>query len=168
MLDVHRYHVKEITIYLLLSVFVLCGCFDQTVVPDKGDFTFKVPKGYIISDITDSNCSIYDAEKSKMVGGIEITKLKLNDLKDENSSNIFRYLRQRFYGSKRMEQVTSLWGDKHPIVDIHLCVQDDENSRHEYYHIFFEKDSGVYHLWLDGGLVDQISETEFIGITGVD
>ena len=91
------------------------------------------------------------------------------DLKqDENSSNIFRYLRQRFYGSKRMEQVTSLWGDKHPIVDIHLCVQDDENSRHEYYHIFFEKDSGVYHLWLDGGLVDQISETEFIGITGVD
>ena len=122
MLDVHRYHVKEMTIFLLLSVFVLCGCFDQTVVPDKGDFTFKVPKGYIISDITDSNCSIYEAEKSKMVGGIEITKLKLKDLKDENSSNIFRYLRQRFYGNKRMEQVTSLWGDKHPIVDIHLCV----------------------------------------------
>ena len=76
MLDVHRYHVKEMTIFLLLSVFVLCGCFDQTVVPDKGDFTFKVPKGYIISDITDSNCSIYEAEKSKMVGGIEITETK--------------------------------------------------------------------------------------------
>ncbi len=127
-----------------------------------------MPAGYMVSDITDSNCSICETEGNKIVGGIEITNLKLKDLKDENSSKIFQYLRQRFYGSKRMEQVTSLWGDKHPIVDIHLCIQDAENFRHEYYHIFFEKDLGVYHLWLDGALASQDIEAKFIGITEVD
>ena len=98
MLDVHRYHVKEIPIYLLLSVFVLCGCFDQTAVPDKGDFTFKVPKGYIISDITDSNCSIYDAEKSpSSVSFHEIFFLVCT----ERFSLILRYSDRIFYSKSR-------------------------------------------------------------------
>ena len=71
---------KRVIAAAVLAV-ILCGCAGRTVEPEKGDFSFDLPDGYAVSNVTDKNCSIVRQEDSTVVGGIEVTGLKRGDLK---------------------------------------------------------------------------------------
>ncbi len=159
----------KLALFMLLFAFLIGGYYFGSMPPEKGDFTFNLPDGYRIAGITDKSCSILREADNRTVGGIEITELRVRDLKDNETRKISAYLRSEFHQTRNMEGFTSLWGNKHPLVNTHMTVyKDGTKEGHDYYHTFFERNSCVYHLWLDGALIAPEDESMFIAITGVD
>lgn len=154
---------KYIVIGFLLAV-ILTGCADETVVPEKGDFSFELPEGYSISDVADKNCSIVRDEDNAVVGEIELTELKYKDLKDDDAKNIMMYLQNDFHMTNDVEYIAFHWGNEHPIV----CVSLKKYGEDDFSHTFFEKASGIYHMWFDMKVMDPEAESQFMTITGVD
>ncbi len=162
---------KMITLVLsaLLLSAIISGCGSK--MPEKGDFSFDLPEGFSVSDVTDQNCSIVHDEDGTAVGGIELTQLKRRDLKDSDTINAMKYVQHEFHKTNDIEFFASNWGDKHPIITINLTkYEDDSEEKHDFSHIFFEneKDSGVYHMWFDLAVIDSDIADNFISLTGVD
>lgn len=160
--------MKKITAIFLLFVLMLTGCGDKTVIPEVGDFSFDLPEGYSIVNITDKSCSITRDEDNTVAGGIEVTTLTLKDVNGSKSDNIMLYLQNDFHDTNNVEYITSHWGKKHKIVSVNLKKYTDEGQEEMYTHFFFEKDMGVYHIWLYQDVVDADVQKEFRVITGVD
>lgn len=155
-----------------LIIFIFCllfttGCSNQQV-PDIGDFSFIPPDGYALTDITDLSCSVIREADSQAIGGMELTELSKKDLNGKNTQNIVNYLMADFHQTNDVEYLTSHWGKHHKIVIVHLDKPGESGREEHFSHIFFEKDSGVYHLWLDLNIVDYDTETQFKAMTGVD
>ena len=148
---------------------ILCGCAGRTVEPEKGDFSFDLPDGYAVSNVTDKNCSIVRQEDSTVVGGIEVTGLKRGDLKNSGSNHIMLYLQNDFHKTNDIEYIAFHWGEKNPIVCVNLTRhEEDTEEKHGFSHTFFEKDSCVYHMWFDGNLMDLELESQFLPTTAMD
>ena len=159
---------KRVIAAAVLAV-ILCGCAGRTVEPEKGDFSFDLPDGYAVSNVTDKNCSIVRQEDSTVVGGIEVTGLKRGDLKNSGSNHIMLYLQNDFHKTNDIEFIASHWGEKKPIVCVNLTRhEEDTEEKHGFSHTFFEKDSCVYHMWFDGNVMDLELESQFLPMTGVD
>ena len=155
---------------LILFVFCLLlmtGCSTQQI-PDTGDFSFTLPDGYSLTDITEQSCSIICEEDSQTIGGMELTALSQKDLNGKNTDNMISYLLDDFHQTNDVEYLTSHWGKHHKIVIVHLDKPGGNSQEEHFSHIFFEKDSGVYHLWLDLNIVDYDTESQFKTMTGVD
>lgn len=162
---------KMITLVLsaLLLSAVISGCGSK--MPEKGDFSFDLPEGFSVSNVTDQNCSIVRDEDGVAVGGFELTQLKRRDLKDSNTTNVMKYVQHEFHKTNDIEFFAANWGHKHPIITINLTKHEDNSvEKHDFNHIFFEneKDSGVYHIWFDLAVIDSDIAHNFISLTGVD
>lgn len=160
--------MKKFTALFLLLVLVLTGCADKTVIPEVGDFSFDLPEGYSIANITDMKCSIIRDEDDTVAGGIEVTALTLKDVSGRKSDNIMLYLQNDFHNTNNIEYITSHWGNKHKIVSVNLKKYTDEGQEEVYSHFFFEKDMGIYHIWLYQDVADSDVQKQFRAITGVD
>lgn len=136
--------------------------------PKRGDFSFALPDGYSVSNVTDKTCSILRDEDSTVVGGVEITQLEYDDLTDDDAKDIMLYLQRDFHMTNDIEFIASNWGNKHPIVCVTLKRHGDDGEERNFSHTFFERDSGVYHMWFDMDAMDPEIESEFLTITGVD
>ena len=154
-------------IFGLCLLLFLTGCSNQQV-PDSGDFNFDLPDGYSLTDITDQACSVICDADSQAIGGMELTTLSKKDLNGKNTENIIHYLLDDFHQTNDVEYLSSHWGKHHKIVIVHLDKPGNDGQEDHFSHIFFEKDSAVYHLWLDLSIVDYDTETQFKAITGVD
>lgn len=160
--------MKKIIAIFSLFALLLTGCADKTVVPEVGDFSFDLPEGYAIANITDKNCAIIRNEDGVIAGGIEITTLTLKDVNGNDSLNILLYLQNDFHNTNNVEYIASHWGKKHEIVSVNLKKHTDEGQEEMYKHLFFEKDKGIYHIWLYQDVVDSDTQQQFLVITGVD
>lgn len=155
-----------------LFLFVFClllitGCSTQQV-PDTGDFSFTLPDGYALTDITAQSCTAIRESDNQTIGGMELTALSKKDLNGKNTENIIHYLLDDFHQTNDVEYLSSHWGKHHKIVIVHLDKPGNDGQEEHFSHIFFEKDSAVYHLWLDLNIVDYDTETQFKAMTGVD
>ncbi len=161
--------IKSLFITGILLVITLTGCTGKNAAPKKGDFSFELPEGYSVSNVTDDSCSIVCNEYGTSVGGFEITQLNCRDLKNFEIENIMLYLQNEFHKTNNIEFISSHWGDEHPIISINLTkIEDDTGEKSYFSHVFFEKDSCVYHMWLDLDLIDADLADQFISTATKD
>lgn len=160
--------MKKCIALAVLVIAILTGCADKTVVPEIGDFSFALPDGYVTADVTAQNCTIVRNSDSQTVGGIEITTLNLKDIEGKKTDNVMMYLQNAFHKTYDVEYIATHWGDKHKVVAVNLEKHEEAGGETSYYHLFFEKDSGVYHIWLNKDVLGADQEREFLQVTGVD
>ena len=137
--------VKLILVFLVLAM-VISGCNSREKAPEAGDFSFELPEGFTISDVTDMTCTVRDGEGT-VVSTIRLTDITPSQLWDDDGA-LPRYLNKVAYGC---EYFGWKGGDEaHPLHYITLYFPDpDTLERRESYRVLFVKDGGVYDMWLD-------------------
>lgn len=159
--------MRNLFVFGLCLLLLFSGCSMQPI-PTQGDFSLDLPEGYAFADITDKTCSVISESDNNIIGGMELTTLTKKDLNGKHTDKITNYLMEDFHQTYNVEYLASHWGKHHKIVIIHLDKAGIDGQEDHFSHIFFEKDSGIYHLWLDLNIVDYDTESQFKAITGVD
>ena len=67
---------KFACILLALLLVLLAGCSGRAAEVKQADFSFNLPEGYSLSDVTDESCNIVSDEGGAIIGGITVTSLK--------------------------------------------------------------------------------------------
>ena len=80
--------------FALLTAMTLFGC---SAPPEVGDFTFDLPEGFSMADITEKSCTIVNSENIQ-VGGINLTGLRAKDIRKSGSDDFGRYLNDVAWG----------------------------------------------------------------------
>ena len=154
-----------LSILLILTAVLLLGCQEQPI-PEKGDFTFSLPEGYSLSNITDKNCDIL-REDGTVVGGIILTEISQKDMKkDSDSPAIPRYL-DSVAGPENMSEYFCWLGDEpdYPTLYMsHYVTNLETKEKTEYKRLIFVRDGGVYDLWLDPQIMDENHISDFNSI----
>lgn len=143
---------------IILSVFA--GCGKEKTPFEMPDFSFALPEGYSIEKVLDGRCLFVRDTDQKEVGGIEVTELRKNVLSNKGITKIMNYLQEEFHKTNNVEFFSFAGDAENPYVSIHLTKNDDtyENQWH-FHHVFFERDSFVYHAWCDEDVIEnEISE----------
>jgi len=138
--------MRKIYPVLMLLLVLLVGCGKETI-PERGDFSFTLPQGYSISQVTDISCTILDPEGAA-VGGINLTDIRPSELKNKRSTALPRYLNETAEGCEFFSWV----GDdpQNPVHYVSQYVTDAQTGEKlEFYRLLFVKNGGVYDLWLD-------------------
>lgn len=136
---------------VLMLTLALSGCGSREKVPQVGDFSFELPEGFTISDVTDMTCTVLDGEGT-VVSTIRLTDITPSQLWDDDGA-LPRYLNKVAYGC---EYFGWKGGDEaHPLHYITLYFSDPNTlQRREGYRVLFVKDGGVYDMWLDREKLD--------------
>ncbi len=154
--------ILAVTIVAALLGGLGAGYWLISAPPQKGDFSFELPAGYQVTEVTDTSCSIIDADGTA-VGGIRLTGLRPRDIRSPSSRAFDVYMDEVAYGC---EYFSWLGGSFfHPHQHMGIYVTDPETQeKQEYYRYLFVKDFGVYDLWFDRSLIssEAISEFELI------
>ena len=152
--------VKLILVFLVLAM-VISRCNSREKAPEAGDFSFELPEGFTISDVTDMTCTVRDGEGT-VVSTIRLTDITPSQLWDDDGA-LPRYLNKVAYGC---EYFGWKGGDEaHPLHYITLYFPDpDTLERRESYRVLFVKDGGVYDMWLDRKKLDADTVTAFEAI----
>ena len=152
---------RWILVFLMLALAV-SGCGSREAVPEVGDFSFELPEGFIISDVTDTSCIVLDGEGA-VVSTIRLTDITPSQLWDDDDGALPRYLNKVAYGC---EYFGWKGGDEaHPMYYITLYFGDpDTLERRESYRVLFVKNGGVYDMWLDKKNLDEDTVTAFEAI----
>lgn len=156
--------MKKLLSLSLLLVLMLSGCAEHPVASAAGDFTFYPPEGYSIEDVTDINCTILREEDSTVVGGMEVTTLTRTALTRKKDNSIILYLQDEFHQTKDVEYILERWNDSLPLVIVHLRKHEDSNSETMFSHIFYEKDSRIYHIWLNEDMAGEEAADAFLKV----
>ena len=143
---------------VLMLTLALSGCGSREKVPQVGNFSFELPEGFTISNVTDMTCTVLDGEGT-VVSTIRLTDITPSQLWDDDGA-LPRYLNKVAYGC---EYFGWKGGDKaHPLHYITLYFPDpDTLERRESYRVLFVKDGGVYDMWLDREKLDAQTVTAF-------
>lgn len=153
--------ILAVTIVAALLGGLGAGYWLISAPPQKGDFSFELPAGYQVTEVTDTSCSIIDADGTA-VGGIRLTGLRPRDIRSMNTK-ADAYLNEVAYGCEYLSWRGGSF--LHPIQQMTVYVTDPETQeKQEYYRYLFVKDFGVYDLWFDRSLIssEAISEFELI------
>ena len=151
---------RWILVFLILALAV-SGCGSREAVPEAGNFSFELPEGFTISDVTDMTCTVRDGEGT-VVSTIRLTDITPSQLWDDDNA-LPRCLNKVAYGC---EYFGWKGGDEaHPLHYITLYFPDpDTLERRESYRVLFVKDGGVYDMWLDRKKLDADAVTAFEAI----
>lgn len=151
--------ILAVTIVAALLGGLGAGYWLISAPPQKGDFSFELPAGYQVTEVTDTSCSIIDAHGTA-VGGIRLTGLRPRDIRSPSSRAFDVYMDEVAYAC---EYFSWLGGSfLHPIQQMTVYVTDPETQeKQEYPRYFFVKDFGVYDLWFDSSLISSEAILEF-------
>ena len=138
---------------LCVGLLVLClaGC-GQEKTAAEGDFSFQLPEGYAIADVTERSCSIVDAGGTA-VGGFVLTDMTREDLTDDDSNGVILYLESIAEGSEYFAWKGE--DPEHPMRYVtHYAPVPDTQERKTYSRVLFIKGGGVYDMWFDLDVID--------------
>ena len=81
---------------VLMLTLALSGCGSREKVPQVGDFSFELPEGFTISNVTDMTCTVLDGDGT-VVSTIRLTDITPSQLWDDDGA-LPRYLNKVAYG----------------------------------------------------------------------
>lgn len=150
-------------ILFIVTMFLLAGCGAAEDYEVKPDFSFDLPEGYAISNITDTQCDILQGETK--IGGIVFTALKPKDIKDTGDKEFNIYLNS--YGPLPLicEYISMFW-ESHISVTMKITDPDTGKIANSQHYVF-AKDKAVYDLWLDTDLLNDDARNEIIKSAGI-
>ena len=147
-----RINLTVLCVLALIMMLVFSGCGKEE--PTKADFSFEMPEGYNITDLSEKSCEITREKDHQIVGGINKTLLSVKDLKKGNYAGYI----DEVSGSELGAEYFSWEGGtrRHPIEYITQIVSyPDTDLKHEYQRIMFEHNKSVYDMWFDTELIDK-------------
>lgn len=159
--------MKKTRFFILFTLLamLLLGCQNQPI-PEKGDFTFSVPDGYSLSNITDKTCDILRSDGA-LVGGMVLTEISPKDMKrDCDSPAVARYL-DSVAGLENMSEYFSWLGEEpdYPTLYMdHFITNLETQEKTTYKRVIFVRDGGVYDLWFDLQVMDKEDVPNFYSI----
>lgn len=164
-----HYNLKKVSLIVLLMAILLAIIFGMCLNEDESlkmeDFSFNLPEGYSVVNVTDNNCSIAYGNENTHVGGLEISQMKKSVLSTKGTTEIMTYLQENFHKTNNVEFAAFVGGEKRPYVCITLTKIDDvTGEKCKYYHVFFEKNRHVCHAWFDEDVIDQEVEKHIISL----
>ena len=122
---------KFACILLALLLVLPTGCSGKAAEVKQADFSFNLPEGYSLSDMTDESCNIVSDEGGAIIGGITVTSLKPKLLSNENSTTeIMTYLQNEFHKTDNVEFIALYGGKENPSVTINLTEIADDRAQH--------------------------------------
>ena len=155
---------RFLILFTLLAMLLL-GCQNQ-LIPEKGDFTFSVPDGYSLSNVTDKTYDILRSDGT-LVGGIVLTEITPEDMKrNSDSPAIARYL-DSVAGLENMSEYFSWLGEEpdYPTLYMdHFVTNLETQEKTTYKRVIFVRDGGVYDLWFDLQVMDKEDVPNFYSI----
>lgn len=144
---------------VLMAIIVALSGYSS--VPETGDFTFQIPEGYELSDVTEKSCTILNSQGAA-VGGINLTGLRVGELRGDRQA-LYQYLNQVADDYSFFSWRGGDWF--HPTKFMTLTVTDPETKQtQQFYRLFFVKDSGVYEMWFDLSQIERDAITPFYPI----
>lgn len=152
----------NLIVIILTLVLAVSGCGSREKVPEAGDFSFTLPRGFTISDVTEKSCAIVDAEGT-VVGGFLFTDLTPGELWDDDSDALFRYFNEVAYGC---EYFGWKGGDKeNPLRYVSLSFTEPETEKkRQTERVLFVSEGGVYDMWFDTERIGEGKISEFYPI----
>lgn len=158
--------MKKFCVIVSLLAIILgtcCACSKEDTNSGMGDYSFDLPEGYSTIDMSDNSCSFVYDKNNSTVGGIEITQMRKRDLSDEGAAKIMMYLQEEFHETNNIEFVAFVGGGKKPHVGVTLTkIDDTTGEKWHFYHVFFEKDSFIYHAWFDEDVIENEIKEQII------
>lgn len=145
---------RERKVLLILFAVILCisfwGCHASNTTSIEDIYTLDLPQGCTLSGENERTCSIIDND-GVIVGGVILTDLDVDDLRDSDSMTLVRYLNETAEGSEFL----SWKGDGQLIryVD-QQYVDPDTQEEKRCFRGFVERNSAVYDIWFN---IDQIN-----------
>lgn len=145
-------------------MILVAGCGAKKEVSDvTPDFSFDLPEGYSIANISDTQCDILCGEVK--IGEIVFTTLNPSDIEDTGDKELHLYLNT--YGPSPLicEYISMFW-ESH--ISVTMKITDPstnavENSQH---HIF-ERKKAVYDLWINTDIIDDETRVAIIKSAGI-
>lgn len=143
---------------ILLIFIFMAGCHSADKSAGEPAFSFDIPGGFSIADISENECSIQDSSGAA-IGGFIITDLKAKSIKDTGSISVAQYLNQLHEGCEYFSWMGN--SSRHPAQYITQYVQNSDEKA-EYYRVLFERNAVVYDMWFDVAQVSQDTISEFV------
>lgn len=152
-----------VTAAVLCAVMAVCFLTNPSA-RATGVFDFNLPADCHIPEtaITATDCPIICA--GQRIGGFIYTDLSPEVLKNWDVEAIAQYLKQYVRPTLECEYMID---GVDPISAALIIVDLENNDFHEYMHFLFEKDGGVYDLWLDTRYVDGEFQNEIAAAAGL-
>ena len=150
--------MKKIISLVIVLIFVLSisACGNDMPPVTKGDFSFTLPDGYSVQNLTEIDCTFLRDEDGARVGGAEVTPLRKRDLCNKGITKIMKYLQEEFHKTNNVEFFSFAGEGDTPYVNISLQRPNETGQyKRHFSHLFFFKDDAVYHVWLDTDVIDE-------------
>lgn len=148
-----------IVISFIILMTTIAGCQsegNQNAETAAANFAYDLPSEYIISDIGNTECTIY--RDTEVIGGIVLTNLNNGSIEDIDKTELRQYLDTFAPAPLVYEYMAMFWTDDYynNYVSIKLTVTDpDTEASDNYHHYLFEKEGHCYDLWLIDTLVSE-------------
>lgn len=155
----------QVIFSFLVFAFALIGCQSkpqQSTKSKTADFSFPIPEGYSIVDVSETKCTI--CKDKKAVGGIVITDLNNGSIKDIDKTDLRKYL-DIFAPTPLIYEYMAMYFSENGFdyISINFKVTDTETTDVNYYHHYlFEKSFSCYDLWLSDDLVSEDEQKEIL------
>ena len=159
--------MKKIISFVIVLILVLSisACGNETIPVTKGDFSFTLPDGYSVKELTATDCAFIRDEDGTRIGGAEVTPLRKRNLCNKGITKIMKYLQEEFHKTNNVEFFSFAGDGDNPYVNISLQRPDETNQyKRHFSHLFFFKDDAVYHVWLDTDVIDEEIRQQILDI----
>lgn len=157
--------MRKAIIYIIsAAMLLLAGCgLKKEGTGVTPDFTFELPEGYSITQISDTQCDILSGEVK--IGAIVFTTLNPNDIEDTGDNELHLYLNS--YGPPPLicEHISMLW-ESHISVTMKITDPGTNATENTQHHIY-ERKKAVYDLWLNTDLVNDEAIEKIVKTAGI-
>lgn len=151
---------RQILLLISLVLIFITGCNSTQDTNEEYLLCFDVPSGFEVLGISEKECSIMDSE-GEIVGGVVITDLSVEDIKDSDSIAFAQYINKTYEGCEYSSWLGNDAANPAKYVNQYIKIPESLDDK-EFYRVLFERDSVIYDMWFDCDMVDQDAIEEFV------
>lgn len=143
-----------------LALIFITGCNSKPETSEETLLCIDVPSGFEVLEISEKECSIVDSEGG-IVGGVVITDLSVEDIKDSDSIAFAQYMNKTYVGCEYSSWLGNDAANPAKYVNQYVEIPESSDEK-EFYRVLFERDSGIYDMWFNCDMVDQDTIEVFV------
>ena len=149
-----------ILLLISMALMFITGCNSEHEYNEEKLLCVDVPSGFEVLGISEKECSIVDSE-GENVGGVVITDLSVEDIKDSDSIAFAQYMNKTHEGCEYFSWLGNDAANPAKYVNQYVDIPESSEDK-EFYRILFERDSRIYDMWFDCDMIDQTNIEVFV------